>query len=128
MGKDKEDKDKKKDKEKKDKDKKEKKDKDYKKDKEKKDKKEKEKKDKDKKEKESKRSKEMSEWALKVSQIVDNFIIQFEKIVNIFKDIDNYILKEVESKEEFVEKVQKVAADLPEGSKQVFSAFLDNLP
>ena len=126
----KEDKDKeKKDKDKKDKDKdKEKKDKD-KKDK---DKKDKDKKDKDKKDKkdkkEEKKGKLESEWALEVSKQLDNVIIAYQQIVKKFQDIDNYILRDSESKEDFIEKVRKNIQDLPEASQNVFIAFLDTLP
>ena len=133
MGKEK-DKDKK-DKDKKDKDKdKEKKDKkDKDKDKEKKDKKDKDKKkDKDSKEKkekkEEKKGKLESEWALEVSKHLDNLIVAYEKIVKKFQDLDNYILPEAESKEDFIEKVKKSISDLPEPSQNVFLAFLDSLP
>ena len=131
MGKeDKKDKDKK-DKDKKDKDKKDKdkKDKD-KKDKEKKDKdkKDKDKKDKDKKDRDDDETKLAGEWKMNVSKNLDNLIGAYEKIVNIFKDIDNYILKEAKSREEFEEKVRKSIKDLPDATQQIFIAFLDTLP
>ena len=130
MGKeDKKDKDKK-DKDKKDKDKKDKdkKDKD-KKDKDKKDKeKDKDKKDKDKKDKHDDETKLAGEWKMNVSKNLDNLIGAYEKIVNIFKDIDNYILKEARSREEFEEKVRKSIKDLPDATQQIFIAFLDSLP
>jgi len=120
-------KDKDKDKDKKDKDKskdKDKKDKDKDKDKKDKDKKDKDKsKDKDKKEKEKK--KEPSDWKLNVSSNLDNLIGAYEKIVNKFRDIDNYILKDAGSKSEFIEKVKKAIQDLPEPSQQVFLAFIN---
>ncbi len=125
----KEEKDKKKDKS--DKDKKEKKDKDEKKEKKDKDKK-KDKSDKDKKEKkdkkEEKKGKLESEWALEVSKQLDNVIIAYQQIVKKFQDIDNYILRDSESKEDFIEKVRKNIQDLPEPSQKVFIAFLDTLP
>jgi hypothetical protein len=52
----------------------------------------------------------------------------YEKIVNIFKDIDNYILREAKSREEFEEKVIKNIKDLPDATQQIFIAFLDALP
>ena len=121
MGKEKEKE--KKDKDKKDKEKKDKKDKDKKKDKEEK----KEKKDK-KEKKEEKKEKLESEWALEVSKHLDNLIVAYEKIVKKFQDIDDYILRDSSSKEEFIEKVKKSISDLPESSQNVFLAFLDNLP
>ena len=120
MGKeDKDKKDKDKDKEKKDKHKKDK-------DKKDKDKKDKDKKDKDK--KEEKKGKLESEWALEVSKQLDNVIIAYQQIVKKFQDIDNYILRDSESKEDFIEKVRKNIQDLPEASQNVFIAFLDTLP
>ena len=117
MGKEKEkdkkkDKDKSKDKDKKDKDKK---------------KSEKEKKEK-KEDKKEKKEKLESEWALEVSKHLDNLILAYEKIVKKFQDIDNYILPEAASKEEFIEKVKKSINDLPEPSQNVFLTFLDTLP
>jgi hypothetical protein len=132
--KDKKDKDKDKDKDKKDKDKKDKdkKDKD-KKDKDKKDKekdKDKDKKDKDKKDKDNKDKEKYSgsqEWKLTVSKHLDNYTHAYEKITNKFRDIDNYILKDAKSKEDFIEKVEKTVEELPESSQQIFLAFLKNL-
>lgn len=113
----KEDKDKKKDK----------KDKDKKKDK--KDKDKKDKKDKDKKEKkDEKKEKLESEWALEVSKQLDNVIIAYQQIVKKFQDIDNYILRDSESKEDFIEKVRKNIQDIPETTQNIFIAFLDSLP
>ncbi len=110
-----------KDKEKKDKDKKDKdKDKD-KKDKDKKDKdKEKEKKDKDK-------IQVDQEWKLSISKNLDALTHAYEKITNKFRDIDNYVLKDAKSKEEFNEKVKKYVEDLPDASKQIFLAFLESI-
>ncbi|MFX1445636.1 MAG: hypothetical protein ACFFHV_19645 [Promethearchaeota archaeon] len=122
MGKEKEkEKDKKSEKEKKDKKEKEKsKDKDKKKsDKEKKEKKEK---------KEEKKGRLESEWALEVSKHLDNLIVAYQKIVKKFQDIDNYILPEAASKEEFIEKVKNSITDLPEPSQNVFLTFLAALP
>ncbi len=124
MGKEKEkDKDKK-DKDKKDKDKKDKDKKD--KEKKEKDKKDKEKKDKDKKEKKEKESGDTA-WKIKASSDLDSYIISFETITNKFRDIDNYILKEAKSKENFIEKVQELISELPEASQNVFKAFLDSI-
>ena len=105
--KDKDKKDKDKDKDKKDKDKK---DKD----------KEKEKKDKDK-------IRVDQEWKLSVSKNLDALTHAYEKITNKFRDIDNYILKDAKSKEEFIEKVKKYVEDLPDVSKQIFLAFLESI-
>ena len=114
MGKDKEKKDKSKDKEKKEKsEKKEKKEKSDKKDKEK---------------KEEKKEKLESEWALEVSKQLDNIIVAYEKVVKKFQDLDNYILPDSSSKEDFIEKVKKSISDLPEPSQNVFLGFLDSLP
>ena len=113
-----------KDKEKKDKSKDKHKDKEKKKEDKKKDKDHKEKKE-DKKEKKVKLE---SEWALEVSKHLDNLILAYEKIVKKFQDIDNYILPEAASKEEFIEKVKKSISDLPEPSQNVFLTFLDALP
>ncbi|KKM64920.1 hypothetical protein LCGC14_1496520 [marine sediment metagenome] len=116
------DKDKKdKDKDKKDKDKKDK-DKDKKdKDKDKKDK-DKDKKDKDKKEKD--KDSKSQEWKLSISKTLDNYTHAYEKITNKFRDIDNYILKDANSKQEFIEKVKKTIEELPEPSQQIFLTFL----
>ena len=127
--KDKDKKDKDKDKEKKDKDKKDKdKDKDKKdkdKDKDKKDKdKDKDKKDKDKKDKDKVRVDQ--EWKLSISKNLDALTHAYEKITNKFRDIDNYVLKDAKSKEEFIEKVKKYVEDLPDASKQIFLAFLES--
>ena len=136
--KDKKDKDKK-DKDKKDKDKsdKDKKDKDKKdKDKSDKDKKDKEKKDKDKdkkdkdkddKEKKEKKEKESQDWKLDVSAKLDTQISVFQAIANKFKDIDNYILKESASKEDFLEKVKKSIADMDEATQNIFLTFINNI-
>ena len=136
MGKEKE-KDKSKDKEKKEKKEK---SKDEKKDKEKKSKdKDKEKKEKKKSEKDKKVKKDKkdekeekgkleSEWALVVSKQLDNIIVAYEKIVKKFQDLDNYILPDSSSKEDFIEKVKKSISDLPEPSQNIFLVFLDSLP
>ena len=65
---------------------------------------------------------------MNVSKNLDNLIGAYEKIVNVFKDIDNYILKEASSREGFEEKVRKSIKDLPEATQQIFIAFLDTLP
>jgi len=136
MGKEK-DKDKdKKDKDKKDKDKdKEKKEKKEKEEKEKdKDKKDKNKKDKDKKDKDKEKEKKDKdkihvdqEWKLSISKNLDALTHAYEKITNKFRDIDNYVLKDAKSKEEFIEKVKKYVEDLPDASKQIFLAFLESI-
>ncbi len=153
MGKEKEKEDKKKDKEKsekkdkdksdkkdkdksdkKDKDKSDKKDKDKKKDKEKSDKKDKDKsdkkdKDKDKSDKKKDKDEDMpdQEWKIVISKNLDNIIGAYEQIVNKFKDVDNYILRDSKSREEFIEKVNKMMEGLPETSQNVFSAFLNSV-
>ncbi len=113
MGKEKE-----KDKHKKDKDKEKEKDKD---------KKDKDKKEKDKKEKDKDKDKISvdQEWKLSISKDLDSLTHAYEKITNKFRDIDNYILKEAISKEDFMEKVNKYVEDLPDVSKQIFMAFLN---
>lgn len=117
MGKDK-DKDKKdKDKDKKDKDKK---DKDKDKEKDKKKEKDKEKKDKDK-------YPVDQEWKLEVSKHLDAITHAYEKITNKFRDIDNYILKDARSKEEFKEKVKKQVEEMPEASQEIFLSFLKSI-
>ena len=120
------------DKDKKDKDKdkhKEKKDKDKEKEKEKDKEKEKEKKDKKDKEKEKKKDKisEDQEWKLSVSKNLDSITHMYEKITNKFRDIDNYILKDAKSKEDFIEKVKKTIDGLPESSQQIFLNFLQTI-
>ena len=110
---------------------KDKKDKD-KKDKEKDKEKEKEKKDKDKKDKDKdKKDKDKypvdQEWKLAVSKNLDAITHTYEKITNKFRDIDNYILKDAKSKEEFIEKIKKQIEDLPETSKQIFLSFLQSI-
>ncbi|MFX1393581.1 MAG: hypothetical protein ACFFAH_08400 [Promethearchaeota archaeon] len=112
-----------KEKEKKDKHKKEK-------DKKDKDKKEKDKKEKEKKEKEKKdKDKEMpdQEWKISISKNLDVVIGAYQKIIKIFQDIDNYILKDARDVDEFKEKVQKTIADLPENQKEAFIAFLNTI-
>lgn len=124
--KDKKDKEKDKDKKNKDKDKKDKDKKD--KDKDKKDKdKDKNKKDKDKKDKDKKKYSESQEWKLSVSKYLDNYTHAYEKITNKFRDIDNYILKESKSKDDFIEKIKNTIEELPESSQQIFLAFLKTL-
>jgi hypothetical protein len=120
--KEKEEKSKDKKEDKKDKDKKEEKSKDKKEDKKDKDKKE-DKKDKEKKEKKE----EMGDqsWKLDISQNLDNLIVAYEQIANKFKDIDNYILKNATSREDFIEKVKQSIKDMSEASQEVFVAFLD---
>jgi len=120
MGKEEEkDKDKKEKKDK-DKDKKEKKDKD-------KDKKEKKDKDKGKKEKKDKDEKEMGDqaWKMSISQILDNHIATFDKITKTFKDIDDYILKDAVSREEFITKVNNTISNLSDAQKNIFQSFLN---
>lgn len=124
--KDKKDKDKS-DKDKKDKDKsdKDKKDKDKKDDKDKgKDKKDDKDKDKDKKEK---KEKESSDWKIPLSASLDNQIAYFQAIANKLKDIDNYILKEAGSKEDFIAKVKKSIEDMDEATKNIFLALIANI-
>ncbi|MFX1470214.1 MAG: hypothetical protein ACFFB8_16305, partial [Promethearchaeota archaeon] len=115
----------------KDKDKKEKKEKDKnkEKEKEKKEKKEKEK-DKEKKNKDKKEKEKISvdqEWKLPVSKNLDSIIHAYDNIINKFRDIDNYILKDAKTKEEFIEKVKKHIENLPEVSQQIFVSFLESL-
>ena len=131
MGKEK-DKEKDKDKKDKEKEKKEKKEKEKEKEKEKDKDKEKDKKDKDKKEKDKDKDKKDKvstdqEWKLSISKDLDSLTHAYEKITNKFRDIDNYILKEAKSKEDFVEKVNKYIEDLPDVSKQIFLTFLQTL-
>jgi len=126
MGKEKE---KDKDKKDKEKEKKEKKENEKEKDK---DKKDKEKKEKDKKDKEKDKEKKDKisidqEWKLSISKDLDSLTHAYEKITNKFRDIDNYILKEAKSKENFIEKVNKYIEDLPDTSKQIFIAFLESI-
>jgi len=125
-----------KDKDKKEKDKEKEKDKDKDKDKDKKDKdkkdKDKDKKDKDKKDKDKDKDKKDKitvdqEWKLSISKDLDSLTHAYEKITNKFRDIDNYILKEAMSKEDFMEKVNKYVEDLPDASKQIFITFLDSI-
>lgn len=128
--KDKKEKEKEKDKDKdKDKEKKEKKEKDKEKDKEKEKEKDKEKdkKDKEKKDKEKDKYPVEQEWKLPISKNLDVLTHIYEKITNKLRDIDNYILRDAKSKEEFIEKVKKYIEDLPEASQQVFSAFLNSI-
>ena len=120
MGKEKE---KDKDKDKKEKDKKDK-EKEKDKDKEKKDKKEKEK---EKEEKEKSKVSVDQEWKLAVSKNLDSITHAYEKITNKFRDIDNYILKDAKSKDDFIEKVKKNIEDLPEASQQIFLSFLQSI-
>ncbi|MFW9951403.1 MAG: hypothetical protein ACFFKA_14910 [Candidatus Thorarchaeota archaeon] len=132
MGKEKEkDKEKEKEKEKGDKDKekeKDKKDKDKDKEKEKeKEKKEKKEKEKEKKEKEKYKISEDQEWKLSISKNLDSVTHTYEKITNKLRDIDNYILRDAKSKEDFVEKVKKTIEDLPETSQQIFLNFLQTI-
>jgi len=93
-----------------------------------KDKKDKDKEDKDKKDKD-KKDKDMpdQEWKIAISKNLDQLIGAYGKIVKIFQDIDNYILKDAKTVEEFKEKVQKAISDLPEASQNVFIAFLDTI-
>ena len=118
--KDKDKKDKDKDKKDKDKDKKDK-------DKDKKDKdKDKKVKDKDKKDKSDDILTES--WKLKVSKNLDNLVIAYEMIMNKFKDIDNYILKDATTRADFIDKVKNNIKDLSEPTQQIFLAFLNVLP
>ena len=120
MGKEKDKKDKdKKDKDKSDKDKKDK-------DKKDKDKSDKDKKDKDKKDKD-KKDKGDESWKMSISQNLDNIIASYDKITKTFRDIDEYILKKAVSKEEFIEKVNKEIAELPDVQKAIFNAFLESV-
>ena len=111
----------------KDKDKDKEKDKD--KDKEKKEKDTDKEKDKEKKDKEKDKYKASAdqEWKLAISKNLDSITHTYEKITNKFRDIDNYILTDAKSKEEFIEKVKKTIEDLPEDSKQIFLNFLQTI-
>ena len=51
----------------------------------------------------------------------------YEKITNKLRDVDNYILKDAKSKEDFIEKVKKQVEDLPETSQQIFLSFLQSI-
>ena len=64
---------------------------------------------------------------LSISKNLDTLTHAYEKITNKFRDIDNYVLKDAKSKEEFIEKVKKYVEDLPDASKQVFLAFLESI-
>jgi len=120
----------------KDKDKKDKEKKDKEKEKEKKEKKEKDKdkEDKDKKDKDKEKDKKEKykvavdqEWKLSISKNLDAITHAYEKLTNKFRDIDNYILKDANSKEEFIEKVKKNIEDLPDASQQIFLTFLNSI-
>ncbi len=125
--KDKSDKEKKDKSDKKDKEKKEKKDKSDKKEKkEKKDKSDKKEK-KEKKEKPDKEDMPDQEWKIVISKNLDNIIGAYEQIVNKFKDVDNYILRDAKSREEFIEKLNKMMEGLPEASQNIFTAFLNSV-
>ena len=124
--KDKKDKDNKEKEKEKEKEKKDKKEKEKEKDKDK-DKKDKEKKDKDKEKKEKDKVTPDQEWKLSISKNLDSIIHAYDKITNKFRDIDNYILKDANSKEEFIEKVKKNIEDLPETSQQIFLTFLNSI-
>jgi len=124
--KDKKDKDKEKEKEKKKEKEKEKEKKDKDKDKDKKDK-DKDKKDKDKDKDKKDKYPVDQEWKLAVSKNLDAITHAYEKITNKFRDIDNYILKDAKSKEEFIEKVKKQVEELPETSQQIFLSFLQSI-
>ena len=67
------------------------------------------------------------EWKLAVSKNLDVITRTYEKITNKFRDIDNYILKDAKSKEEFIEKIKKQVEDLPETSQQIFLSFLQSI-
>ena len=116
MGKEKE-----KDKDKKDKDKEKKEKKEKEKEKEKKDK------DKDKEKKEKYKVAPDQEWKLSISKHLDSITHAYERITNKFRDIDNYILKDAKSKEEFIEKVKKNVEDLPDASQQIYLTFLKSI-
>ena len=93
-----------------------------------KEKKEKSKKEKSKDKKEKKEKKEEmgdESWKLEISQNLDNLIVAYEQIANKFKDIDNYILKNATSREDFIEKVKHSINDMSEASQEVFLAFLN---
>ncbi|MFX1366534.1 MAG: hypothetical protein ACFFCE_15430, partial [Promethearchaeota archaeon] len=99
-----------------------------------KEKKDKDKKDKDKKDKDKEKDKKDKdkkavdqEWKLSISKDLDTLTHAYEKITNKFRDIDNYVLKDANSKEEFIEKVKKYVEDLPDASKQIFLAFLQSI-
>ena len=96
------------------------------KDKDKKDKDKNKDKDKDKKDKDKDKDKYSGnqEWKLTVSKHLDNYTHAYEKITNKFRDLDNYILKDSKSKDDFIEKVKKTVEELPEPSQQIFMAFL----
>ena len=67
------------------------------------------------------------EWKLVVSTNLDALTHTYEKITNKFRDIDNYILKDAKSKDEFIEKVKKQVEELPETSQQIFLSFLQSI-
>ena len=89
--------------------------------------KDKDKKDKDKKDKDKEKYSESQEWKLSVSKHLDNYTHAYEKITNKFRDLDDYILKDSKSKDDFVEKVKKTIEELPEPSQQIFVAFLKSI-
>ena len=116
-------------KEKKSKEKKEK-DRDKEKEKDKEKSKEKKKKDKtkEKTDKEKKQNKEElrdESWKLDIKRNLENLIVAYEQIANKFKDIDNYILTDATSREDFILKVKQGIKDMSEASQEVFLAFLD---
>ena len=67
------------------------------------------------------------EWKITISKNLDSVIGAYQKIVKLFQDIDNYILKDARNIEEFKEKVQKTVTDLPEHQKEVFIGFLNTI-
>lgn len=108
MGKDKDKKKKKKDKDK-DKDKKKKKDK---------------KKDKEK----DKEKPSPEEWKPKVKQNIDNLVIIYQQISNVFQEIGENILPETDDIGKFKKLVEKRCEKMPEAEKQIFIAFLNAIP
>ena len=82
-------------------------------------------KDKDKKDKDKEKEKKDKdkihvdqEWKLSISKNLDALTHAYEKITNKFRDIDNYVLKDAKSMEEFIEKVKKY-----ERNKEIAAAF-----
>lgn len=91
-------------------------------------------KDKDKKDKDKEKDKKEKykvaadqDWKLTISKNLDAITHAYEKITNKFRDIDNYILKDTNPKEEFIEKVKKNIEDLPDASQQIFLTFLNSI-
>lgn len=69
-----------------------------------------------------------AEWKETVGDNLENLVLIYQRISEMFQAISDEILPQIETKEQFEESVKEFVSDLPQATQKVFTAFLENLP